>query len=55
MEIQPKRRGRTKKSDAAKKKAHQVYATDLEWQTIIAKATAAGKEISPYIIEKALR
>ncbi|MBD2703677.1 hypothetical protein IC229_23735 [Spirosoma sp. BT702] len=54
MEQETKRRGRHKKPDASKKKAHQVYATDSEWQQIVSRAGEAGKEISPYIIEKAL-
>ncbi|GAB3508184.1 hypothetical protein GCM10027341_43630 [Spirosoma knui] len=52
---EPKTRGRKKKPETAKKKPHQVYATDSEWSEIIRKAAQAGKEVSPYIIEKALK
>lgn len=46
--------GRTQKADDDKKKAHPVYATDDEWKTIVNSAKAAGKQASPYIIDKAL-
>jgi hypothetical protein len=53
-QTEPKKRGRNKKPDTAKKKAHQIYTTDAEWSTLNDRAKAAGMDVSPYIVEKAL-
>jgi len=48
-------RGRNKKPDHAKKKAHPIYATDTEWQSIKDKATERGLEVSPFIIQTVIQ
>lgn len=52
--MEPTKKGRKRKPDGLKKKARQVYATDDEWAQIEKRAQADGKEVSPFVVDKAL-
>ncbi len=54
MDEQKKKPGRKAKSDATRKKAHQVYATDSEWATIERMASEADMDVSPFVIDTVL-
>ena len=51
MEEQPKKQGRPKKDPAKHKRNRTLSLTDAEYAKLRSLATAAGKEVSEFVID----